>query len=310
MQETPKSPDVSLSLNAAGVAVPARHKPGTGSALVVLLHGAVNRERREVPFLQAFLGDLPGAHQLAVSDPGMMRFETLAATWYLGWEGRRLWEDLNRAILDFSASVGCTSRIYVGGSSGGFAALLLSHGDPGSVAIACNPQTNLFNHVYKRAMDRYQAVAWPETLKAGRLAEEAPFDLGALYAGGFANRFVYVQSAGDFPHLHRQAVPFLGTLPEGSDMDVAIDVGFHGVQGHGASIPSAVTTEWLRAVLAVEPETERWAELVLETRHALRGRSGARGRDRPARQNAKGFDMADLRMADRIAAIELGRRVR
>ncbi len=271
---------------------------GHAPALLVQLHGAVNREKRSVPVLMAFQPDMPWLSQMSVADPTMERFETLAAGWYLGWKGERLWESLGRAIRAKAAEIGAGRVIYSGGSSGGFAALLLSHQHPGSIALLRNPQVDVVRHVYRRASDTYLKLAWE-----GEPAQHGvPTDLPKLYAGGMENRVIYLQSAGDRKHLHSQAARFLAAIRGVDQGKVIFDCRSYGLAGHGGSIPNAPLRGWIEAALAVPFEAPDWADRVLAYHHA---HHAAASRREPSPAGRRDVPAHDLALADRIARYQL-----
>lgn len=275
--------------------LPGNLTPECGPTLVVLLHGAVNRDKRSIPFHPPFFAGLPALWQLSVADPTMERFDTLAAGWYLGWKGEPLWESLGRAIRDKAAEIGAGRVLYVGGSSGGFAALLLSHLHPGSIALLRNPQVDMLRHVYGRASATYLRRAWDG------VPEEygVPADLTELYARGMENRVIYLQSPGDRKHVHVQAARFLSAIRGADQAKVIFDCRYHGIAGHGGSVPNAPLRAWIEAALAVPYDAPDWADQVL-THHFAATRPGTVSRPE-AQRPVRVVDTADLALADRIA---------
>lgn len=287
---------VDLQLPLDTVSASCRLLPGTGAppVLAVLLHGAVNREKRSVPFYQPFFPGIPSLWQLSVADPTMEHFDTLAAGWYLGWKEERLWESLGRAIRAKAAEIGAERVFYIGGSSGGFAALLLSHQHPGSIALLRNPQVDMIRHVYGRASEVYLRRAWDGAPDQYGV----PTDLAQLYDGGMSNRVIYLQSPGDRKHVHAQAARFLAAIRAPEQDKIVFDCRYHGIAGHGGSVPNAPTTAWIAAALAVPIDAPDWADEVL-SRHYAVTRQGV------IKADQQKLAAPDLALADRIARYQL-----
>lgn len=291
---------VEMQLPLDTVAANCRLLPGTGAVpvLVVLLHGAVNREKRSVPFFNSFLPGIPALWQLSVADPAMEHFDNLAACWYLGWKEERLWESLGRAIRAKAAGIGAERVFYVGGSSGGFAALLLSHQHPGSIALLRNPQVDLGRHVYKTATDKYFCEAWDgEPERYG-----VPIDLTRLYADGMPNRVIYLQSPGDRKHLHVQTAAFLAAISPRDQARVVFDCRYHGIVGHGGSVPQPAAMGWLAAALAVPDNVRDWSTEMQGQYFASNQRDRVSFVSKVASQNLAARDFA---LADRIVRYQL-----
>lgn len=288
----------SISIDCDGIAVSALVQRGGNDTLVVLFHGAMNREKRVIPFHMPFLSAMPDVWQISIADPVLEKFDHLPAGWYLGWSGHRLWDQLSAAIRRFASERGCARRIYVGGSSGGFATLLYAALDPGSTAIAYNPQTDLENHVYPKAAARYFNSAWN-----GR-TDGLPLRLADRYQDLTSNRIVLLQSSGDIPHLRKQAMPFLSALPDPLWSRVVVDFSFEGILGHGGSIRRETVDRWVLASIEARDDQDA-AAAILETKHALDLALDSPGKSVPASPRASGFAQSDMRLADQIAARQL-----
>jgi hypothetical protein len=294
-------PDI-IKLDCGGTPVLAKYQSGSGTDLIVLFHGAADRAKREIPHFSPFLPKLGTPHQLALFDATLEQFDDLAAGWYLGWDGCPMHQHLGQAIQDFAKTIGCTNRVYVGGSSGGFAALLYSAKDSGSTAIAYNAQTNLHNHVYPTATEYYFSVAWPKLVKAEGLAQ-LPLDMAALWEELGSNMLIYLQSSSDDKHVVGQALPFLSKIAHRASNRTVVDCAFHGVHGHGGSIPRETVRRWVLSALKKSPASQDPVREVLDAKWNLDlSLSGAASKPGKA---APGFAKADTLIAERIARFTL-----
>jgi hypothetical protein len=221
-------------------------RPGRGDTLVVLFHGAIDRDRRPVPFFQSFFDVM--APQISIPDPTLTPQDTLTTGWYLGREGEDLPSILSMTIKDVSAALGCTRRIYVGASAGGFAALNLAHRDSQGLAIAAAAQTNLaIHHPQSKVMD-FLRTAWPS------LGDSDPgvvgVDLGLRYGrSDSGSSAICIYSSGDAEHIHRHLGPFLSSLLPSMLDRFVLDVGYWGQKGHSGSVPYPVVRNWIVAAL-------------------------------------------------------------
>ena len=236
-------------LEASGVGIPMAFRRGRKHSLAVVFHGAVSRQKRKIPYLSPFMPPAEcDAHQLVISDPSMELPGTFAASWYCGHAGFPLQSILPPLLKEIAAALGVKRTVYLGASSGGFAALLYSWHHHGSVAVAANPQTSFKNYI-QGPIDSYRSECWPGLADNAELRDKIECDLPALYARGFENTVVYVQNTSDLRHLGTQFAPFLSALPAESFGNVVCDVGFWGVHGHSKSVPPEVYTAWTRAAL-------------------------------------------------------------
>jgi len=290
-------------LDVEGIKVPICYKQGRGQTLIVNFHGALNRSRRDVPFFIPFFRRLADVHQVAIADPGLERYGRLPACWYLGWEGGELWKSLGLAIRRFSERVGCSFRVYTGGSSGGFAALLYGYEDAGSVVVCYNPQTNLLAPVYEQPTSGYFSAAWPNYKDKAALGQKVPLQLSHLYSNGFPNTVVFLQSAGDAGHLLKQAIPFLSNLPKEKADDIVINIGFEGMRDHGGSIQRESVRRYVEAASQVGNLCRGRSAFILDAVYTM---ELANGRSTSKIKKDTPFLREDIRFADRLAQLQLG----
>jgi len=291
-----------IDLDEDGFQARVKMKPGADDCMVFLFHGALNRSKRLTPHYPSFVPALPGTWQVSVPDPTMETFPDLPAGWYLGSSEMPLLDSFPQKLQQLAKRSGCTRRVYVGMSSGGFAALLYSSLDPGSTAVVGNPQTDLRNPVYRRPSRRYFEAAWPGGV--GHL----PLTLSDCFRNLEQNRIVLVQSSGDLLHLHTQALPFLATLPPEMAAQVAIHIDYFGKAGHAESLSSHAFQNWIRA--ACKLKGAEAAVEIMQIWYTLKGRSLSDEKPRVLAESASEAIRRDIEIADAIAKFEIseGRR--
>ncbi len=224
-------------------------------------------------------------------------FPALPACWYLGAKGQGLWAQLSEQIVKFAQSVGAKHRIYVGGSSGGFAALLYAALDPGSTVVAYNSQTNLLEHIYPDATRNYFNAAWDGT------EGEAPLDLREVYKNTELGAIVYLQSPADFGHLHKQALPFLAALPQSYLEKLVVDFKFSGVHGHSGSIKRDAVQEWVGACVRARSADIYGSAQILDAKYAIEQEiisANPRGAEVSRKVTPRAATAAQLNMAERV----------
>ena len=223
-----------------------KYKPGARNVLLVSFHGATKRDIRPYPWLSQFLP--VNCHQIIIADPTLQAHEKFAAGWYLGTSKQNLPDVITSFCTTLAHELGINRRVYMGGSSGGFAALLYSHRDPNSLAVTSCPQTNL--QIYDNSFARlFRQHGWPESTEHSNWGMHAPVDLCALYSKPFTNRVIYIQSLDDVGHLKDHFVPFSSSLPIRSFDRVMFQVGYWGIPGHSGSVPPAAFMPWVKAAI-------------------------------------------------------------
>lgn len=243
-----------------GSVIPVRYKPGRGKDLIVLFHAAVNLDRLGAPRFQSFLP--VDEAQISIADPTLLSMQGVASGWYLGGEGEVLPEKIMRLVQAVSQCLCSTRRIYIGGSSGGFAALLYGGLDRGSVAVAACPQTNLVTYQNSN-VSKFVEQKYP-TMR--RLPPEA--DLATFLPARWQSAAVLLVSSGDHNHLYQQVLPLVTALGFKQRNDLVLSVAFHGVLGHSGSVPPVVYMDWVRAVLQCPRFT---ADDVMQAHHTIQG---------------------------------------
>lgn len=248
------------------ISVPIRYRRGTNDTMILIFHGAVDQKKREIPRYQTFLPDLEECHQLSIFDTSLELNSNLRSGWYIGGSSMPLQADLPEMLRVIFEISGAKRRIYVGGSSGGFAALYYSLVDVGSACVAVNPQTELASY-RPRAMGEYLHYAWPGINSVKEI--DAVTDLVSAYAKGFQNLVIYLQSVGDLYHYEIQMPRFCNVGLKNPEYFI-LNSGYWGVPGHSASIPAKDYYSWVKAVVAA-PWLDRQA--ILDTHHLLTAKS-------------------------------------
>lgn len=229
--------------------VPVYYKAGTGTDLIIYFHGAIQRNTPP-PRFQGIALNHTTPHHLSISDPTMLLTKELTAAWYQGTPDLDVPTLLTRMIAELKKQLGITRVIYVGASSGGFAALDFGIRDPGSVAIVGNPQTNLKRH-YEAASKAYYEELWKDTCSYEEFLEMERFNLSEKYSKRVYSTVIYIQSTADRFHYFNHYVPFVAALPP--NRYFIADVGFWGIMDHSGSTPFNETVNpWLEAVLMSE----------------------------------------------------------
>lgn len=281
-----------------------RRAPLQNVPLIIRFHGAVQRDKRQLPAFQANLKTFNDhAHQLSICDPTMMAREGFSCSWYAGAEGLPVQSILTKFINQVKSILTPTRTVYLGSSGGGFAAMFHSYHDPASVAVVMVPQTNLARHFLPASVQRYIENCWPgQTLEAA--SQQACLDLPALYAKGYENTIIYVQSAGDFRHNNNQLLPMLNACltsgdPRRDRLILASD--YWGRPGHGGSVPAEGYLPWVRAALA--SPTHEVEDLLAAFGGARQPSIDAPAPRQRSDSNPNRFASSDLRQAEILTTV-------
>ena len=176
-------------LNQNGIEIPFRFRSGQTDALLIIFHGGLNRKTREYPFFQPFLPI--DVNQISIADPTVAEDPRLGSGWYIGAEGWNLPEKILRLVMSAADSLGLSKRIYIGASAGGFASLLYSFMDKGSIVVTANPQTHLPDYPNSH-FERLRQACWPSCKTIEDFEREAPISVSSLYSKQVANQIIYI----------------------------------------------------------------------------------------------------------------------
>lgn len=218
-------------------------------ALLVSLHGAIDRKKYSLPRFERFrtLRDYP-ASSLYVGDPALWNSEDLELAWFTGWSGYDFYPVLAQMITATASAIGAEHVIINGGSGGGFAALQVSALVPGSVAVAYNPQTSIYRYLHPRwphmPQKRYLRHVWPE-LEVNDLSEDWTAPLGERlsavkrYSISRDNRVVYMINQQDEHHISDHLEPFRAAHANADALQV---IEYDGGSGHNPTTPAQFRT--------------------------------------------------------------------
>lgn len=284
--------------------LPFKAKPSPGSnTLVVVFHGAVNRQKRSYPSFAPYIrGVEQHAHQLAFADPTLLLSEELTISWYAGSYKLPLQNIIVSLVEDLVKDLGITRLVFVGGSGGGFAALYYSWHFPRSIAVAFSPQTVVENYG-ETLRKRYIDLAWPNGYQD---SENPPtLDLRLLYSTSVKNTVIYLQSSGDYVHLHDQMIPFLTSVSRESHDRFVSHVSYWGKPGHSGSVPLSEVGRWARAAISLtEPSAHNIRDVMyestLDAKNALNDSAGSKIIPQRNTSSQRIF-LAKQNLADRLA---------
>ncbi len=275
--------------------VPVRYKKGTGDVLVVIFHGAMDRATRTIPRFQSFIPETGSAHQLSIADETLSVSDDLAAAWYAGSEDFAFQSILPDLLKAFAKRIGTPRRIYVGGSSGGYAALYYSWADENSLCVAVNPQTKIEDYI-PRVKKKYFDRAWPNATSLDEIKQQCEIDLSTLYAKSFDNTVIYVQSTGDMRHFSSQMPPFLTAALQKPEKFI-LQCSYWGIPNHSLSVPPAFYYNWVKAAI-LSPTWDR--QKLLDTYYTLTTQSQPAAASQPAGKPkpAHSYDPQDIERAN------------
>jgi len=183
--------------------------------LVICFHGSVNREKMAIPVFEGrfLLGRLAGlANVVSISDPSLARADDLRACWYAGDESHDVPKSIRKAVSGLIDGLNPKRVIFVGGSTGGHAALLQSLYVPGSIAIVENPIL-LISKYHPKTVADYRSLCWPKLAENDALPSRCNENLAEAYADAICadNLVVYLQNSRDH-HLFPQTIAFLHAI--------------------------------------------------------------------------------------------------
>jgi poly(3-hydroxybutyrate) depolymerase len=187
---------------------------GQTATLVVTFHGAVDQARRGFP---VFEGDFiinaidqTATMVLALADPSLWLSKSLLAAWYQPNEHLDVPSAIATVVAGIYEALAPARLVFVGGSTGGHAALVQSARFEGSVCVAINPITRI--SAYNPAhIASYLDVCWPGRSSLSDLPSTVVDDCADVYAEGHDNSVIVLQNATDL-HVCRQAAPFAARI--------------------------------------------------------------------------------------------------
>lgn len=289
-----------------GLEFPVAFTPAAGKTdnLLIKFHGAVDRSNpKRVPPIFVPADPVLGLdwHQLSISDPLLSLYKDLRISWFVGDHEHDMQTLLPGFLKQITEQLNCSKRVYFGTSGGGFAALLNSARDPGSIALTLNPQIVLGNY-YARIVQEYVDICWPGAGSIADVPTTRTTDLSEIYRTAPGNTVIYLQNATDPHHLHRHGGPLLAAVgrrsSSGSPIDFMSDISFWGKIGHQPA-PAHAYLKWLEAIAAAKDAS---GDAILEARAKLiAAEPTAPQAPEPPARPGKTFAAEDLALADAIS---------
>lgn len=269
--------------------------------IIMKFHGAVKRTVRPIPvFVPADPALQLNWHQLSISDPLLKVHKELNISWFCGDEARNVQDIIGAFLREVAQLLECKTRVYFGASGGGFAALLNSARDVGSVAVAMNPQTILQNY-FLLTQKKYLSDCWPNAATMAEISQKRVVDLREVYREAPGNTVIYIQNSADFHHLYRHCAPLLAAMRSRSIKDAPVDfisdISFWGKIGHQL-IPTEVYHGWLEAIAAAEDAS---GTAILHARTEQINAAKTSAPLQSAGKAASAFDPEDIALADAIS---------
>lgn len=240
--------DLCFPLNGGELHCRFRRGGPQSKSLVIRFHGAIDRKRHPLPCYLSNSGVVSQkAHQLSVSDPTLASSLTLRIAWYAGHGSLDAQNQLSDIFQQIAGALSVRRTVYMGSSGGGFAALYYSWRHEHSCALALVPQTNAMRY-RDTAMDTYAQSCWPG-IPLSDIPRHTTLDLCGVYAKGYKNTVIYLQSWSDYFHIKHHLSPFLAALSANEINNFILVSNFWGVFGHGGAVPSTAHLPWLHAAL-------------------------------------------------------------
>lgn len=229
--------------------------PTTASfPLVVCFHGLIERRKRSVPvfegaYLRSELQDR--ALTISISDPLLERFSDLTTTWYTGSADFNTSDMIRTFVASMTAALVPCKTIFVGTSTGGHAALCQSSFVANSIAVVCNPITEISSYM-KWHVGLFLKRCWPLVSDAKSLNSVVVDDVSELYKESSVNKVILLNNSSDH-HFWGKTVPFLSKTAEqfsrGNNLLFISDF-FDSHIGH--SVPRDFLRLWVNAAVSVD----------------------------------------------------------
>lgn len=181
-------------------------QPGDGDTLIVVLHGAIDREKYSPPRFE-WLGTLAGRseHVLYVADPTLSLASDLQIGWYVGTGAEDVLDRVARLVARTRDTIGVQKVLLMGGSAGGYASLMVGARTPDSRVLAFNPQVTIAAY-HARFARRLREVAFSEYADLEEARRAHPRRLSVLDSypstSTMAHRALIVQNIAD--EFHRE----------------------------------------------------------------------------------------------------------
>jgi len=218
-------------------------------SLIIRFQGALDQMKTPYPFFGYGLSNDLDANIITIADPSLRLSPNLKSCWYIGDFEVNTQAELPIIINDIINLLGIKKIIFVGASSGGFAALYFSYFFPNSLAIVINPQTVVGNIDLNSSKNQYYSTCFPglnhSEIHAGRIT-----NLSDIYKTTINNYVVYIQNSTAFGDLFQHVFPFMHGIEKNILLNrILLKIDNWGLHGHRGSVPANVHLEWLKLAL-------------------------------------------------------------
>lgn len=277
--------------NSIPLAIIRNSKSDRGAPLIVVFHGAINQETREVTgpvFVGSFLFDAiqDRATIISIADPSLSLSKKLRTAWYAGNHKHDTAAELRRVVQAAVDYFRPSRLIFTGGSTGGHPALAVSHAFPGSIAVVVHPILTIENYA-EHHIQEYLDHCWPELPDKSALSGVVVSDVTTLYEKGQNNLAILLNNATD-GHLKLQSSPFHARIRYSVKTLVLSEL-FPGYSGHSYPIEN-----WTTWVVAAATSSSRDLESI-----AKAATTSLRTNFRPIPDTS--WDAFDTDMADQLS---------
>ena len=189
--------------------------------LVVMLQGAVNREKVKIPVFQrwSWFANI-NASILILNDPTLFG-NSLELGWWQGEEEKYALPSACRLVELVAKKLGISTKevVFFGSSAGGFSALMMAGHLRRSFVIANNPQTNILeyeaSHIHPLLKTKFRGISKQEAF------ERYPNRFSVLEffkSINYVPKIAYYQNIKDHTHFETQYLPFIQDLYQ-SELD-------------------------------------------------------------------------------------------
>lgn len=249
----PHVPTEQFYISYNGCPIDIKYENNSSSVTTIFFHASLGSKIKKLPVFSGSRFSEPiNSNRLFISDPTLNLHGNLRLSWYAGANSiRDLQAILSRVIKHITNG---NRRIYFGASGGGFASLLYSAMDPGSFAVAVNPQTNIRDYA-PGPVALWTNQAWGLGNSSSSIIQMPPVvtDLQKIYSIQTDNHVAYVQNINDTEHVDAHYSPFM--LQTHRD-NHTIPIEINGETGH---VPPS--NETLLSILQTIIESNDWNSL-------------------------------------------------
>lgn len=201
-----------------------------GMPLYIYFQGAQRRVERNIK-LPIFSGNRihpQECSRLAISDPALHFNKEIIIGWYAGSKEFATQKVIVPLVLDKLISLAKPSMlVFVGASGGGFASLYFSRLYPRSIALVCNPQTNILKYWERIVLEFLRTCYGIDDIELA--AKKPQLTLGIVKnlcwfyrpsQGKMLNRIIYMQNVNDKFHVEQHYSRFMRALGVKMSMEV------------------------------------------------------------------------------------------